>query len=189
MRARYAHARMNPSLRKRLETFLMPLYQDLDGVSRFEEVERVERIARRLHPSGTLSFELLLLFHRLGTWLDRVGNISRVALAVGEVTEADLRQTALSIRRLENPQTAEERAIAAAILIDRDGVRGLAARFALARREGHSVLDVVREALADSWIPDWVPENARGLLAERHETRREFCGAILEEMGAGTGDR
>ena len=48
--------------------------------------------------------------------------------------------------------------VAAAILIDRSGVRGLAQRFASARREGHSVVDVVREALADSWVPEWVPE-------------------------------
>lgn len=173
---------MDQELRKRLETFLMPLYQDLDGVSRFEEVERIARIARQLHPSESLALDLLLLFHRLGKWLDRVGNISRVVLAVGGVSESDLRRTAISIKHLETPESVEERAVAAAILIDCDGVRGLAARFATARREGHSVLEVVREALASSWIPDWLPVEARDWLAERHEMRKKFCRAILDEM-------
>ncbi|MBK5259755.1 MAG: hypothetical protein JJE51_09185 [Thermoanaerobaculia bacterium] len=173
---------MDQELRKRLETFLMPLYQDLDGISRFDDVERIARIARQLHPPESLALDLLLLFHRLGNWLDRVGNISRVVLAVGGVSESDLRRTAMSIKHLEAPGTGEERAVAAAILIDREGVRGLAARFATARREGHSVLDVVREAVASSWVPDWVPSEGREWLERRHESRRAFCSVILDEL-------
>ena len=32
-----------------LEEFLRPFYQDLDGASRFDEVERISKIARRLY--------------------------------------------------------------------------------------------------------------------------------------------
>ena len=176
-------AAVDAELRARLESFLRPLYQDLDGVSRVEEMERIGTIARRIHPTGDRDFELLLLFHGLGKWLDKVGNLTRTALAVGDLDESELRRTAVSIRRLAAPETGSERAVAAAVLIDESGVRGLAQRFASARREGHSVVDVVREALADSGIPDWIPAAARPMLEARLDARIAFCRAILDEMG------
>ena len=177
---------MDAALRRRLDAFLLPLYQDLDGVSRLEEAERVARIARSLYTPASeadaRAFELLLRFHILGTWLEKVGNLSRTMLAVGGLDESELRRTAASIRRLDAPVTDAERAVAAAVLIDQGGVRGLAERFARARREGSSIMDVVREAAAQSWIPEWVPEGARGMLAARHDARREMCRRILEEL-------
>lgn len=172
---------MEAAVRSALESFLKPLYQDVDGVSRFEEVHRIAAIARRIHPAGDDAFDLLLLFHGLGKWLDKVGNASRVRLSVG-IDEGAIRRTAASIRRLDSPETADERAVAAAVLIDTAGVRGLANRFAAARREGHSALDVVREAVADAWIPDWFPAVARPWLEQRFEARREFCRQFLDEL-------
>src|SRR5262249_22071457 len=165
----------------RIESFLRPLYQDLDGVSRFDDVERVARIARRLYTGDDRAFELLLLFHGLGRWLDKIGNLSRTSLAIG-LTEEELRQTSASIQRLEAPQTDAERAVAAAILIDNAGMRGLAERLSRARREGLSVSDVVRRALADVDTPEWLSPAASQLLVERRDRRREFCRAILEEF-------
>jgi hypothetical protein len=178
---------MNPELRNRLQTFLMPLYQDVDGISRLEEVERIARIARTLYqpPSEdeARALELLLLFQRLGNWLDRVGNVSRTVLAIGSgLTEAELRRTAMSIRRLDVPESTIERAVAAAVVIDRAGLRGLAQRFASSRREGQTILDVIREALAETWIPDWVPESGRAWLERRHEAKRQYCARILDEL-------
>src|SRR5438445_124850 len=69
-----------------LETFLLPLYQDLDGVSRAEEVERIGQIARALAPPSR-DLELLIHFHLLGRWLEKVGNLSRTILAVRDVSE------------------------------------------------------------------------------------------------------
>jgi hypothetical protein len=165
-----------------LEEFLKPLYQEVDGVSRFDEIERIARMARMIHGDTSRDLELLVLFHGLGGWLDKVGNLSRTILAVPGLDEGEMRRAAASIRRLDAPESAVERAVAAAILIDRSGVRGLAQRFAAARREGHTVIDVVREALAESWIPEWLPEKARPLLEARFEARRAFCRAILEEF-------
>ena len=168
----------------RLETFVKPLYQDLDGTSRFDEVERVRRIARRIYsrPDDRM-FELLLLLHGLGKWLDKMGNISRTVLAVPGLSEADLRTVAASVQRLQqNPDSEAERTVAAAVLIDRAGVRGLATRLAAARRDGQTLLDVVREALADSIYPEWLPENARPMLEERFEARRRVCQALLDEL-------
>lgn len=176
-------AAVDDELRGRLESFLRPLYQDLDGVSRFEEIERIARIARRIHAKSDREFELLLLFHGLGKWLDKVGNLTRTLLSVGGgLEDLELRRTAASIRRLTHPESDAERAVAAALLIDQSGLRGLAQRFASARREGHSVIDVVREALGDSWVPEWLPENARPMLEERLDARIKFCRAILEEL-------
>src|SRR2546423_15682796 len=81
--------------------YLRPLYQDLDGVSRTKDVERIARIARRLYSAADdRDFELLLAFHRLGHWLEKVGNLTRTALATG-IAEAELHRVAASIRRLD----------------------------------------------------------------------------------------
>jgi hypothetical protein len=172
---------IDPALRSRLESFLRPLYQDLDGVSRFEEIERVASIARPLYPEDDRAFELLLLFHGLGRWLEKVGNLSRAVLTTG-LSESELRATASSIRRLDEPSTDAERAVAAALLIDSAGVRGMAERLARSRREGSSVLDVVRNAVADVMEPAWLPPSAIPLLRSRRESRREMCRRILEEL-------
>ncbi|HEX6160795.1 MAG TPA: hypothetical protein VF111_11555 [Thermoanaerobaculia bacterium] len=173
-------------LHQRLEAFLRPLYQDVVGASRFGEVERVATIARRLYTPATdaegRAFELLLLFHRLGKWLDKVGNLTRTKLAVGSLSEAELHQVAASIRRLDEPVSAAERAVAAAMLIDDSGVRGLTDRFTRARREGSSLMDVVRNAVADVSVPEWMPEQGERWLHARREARREVCKRLLEEL-------
>ncbi|HEV7920255.1 MAG TPA: hypothetical protein VGR02_05635 [Thermoanaerobaculia bacterium] len=163
---------------ERLDAFLRPLYQDLDGVSRLDEAERVARIARRLAPPSR-ELELLLRFQVLGSWLEKVGNLSRVVLTVPEVSESELRRVAASIRRLDAPATEVERAVAAAVLIDGAGVRGLAERFGRARREGSSPLDVAREE--EPPIPTWMSDDARAMLLERRAKRAAFCQAILDE--------
>lgn len=169
-----------------LESFLKPLYQDLDGLSRWDEVERIAKIARRLYvpPSAdeARAFELLLLFHRLGKWLDKVGNLSRVTLTVPGTTEAELRHTARSIQRLDEPVTGAERAVAAAVLIDGAGIRGLTEHFARARREGSSMMDILRNVLSDVAVPEWLPPQAEEWLHRRREARREVCRKLLEEL-------
>ncbi|MBV9474781.1 MAG: hypothetical protein JO315_01825 [Acidobacteria bacterium] len=177
---------MDRQLRARIEAFVRPLYQDLDGVSRFDDVERIAAIARRLYvprdPADIREFELLLLFHRLGKWLDRVGNLSRTLLVIRDLSEEELRRTAASARRLEEPVTHAERAVAAAELIDNAGVRGLTERFAHARREGSSMMDVLRAAMSDVAVPDWLPPHAEEWLHARREARREVCKKLLEEL-------
>ena len=178
---------MDRDLRLRLETFLRPFYQDLDGASRFDDVERIARIAHKLHipdEGEARAFELLLLFHRLGPWLEKVGNLSRTLLGVPGLTETELRQTAAAIRRLDAPVTPAERAVAAAVLIDGAGVRGLTELFGRARREGNSLMDVLRAALSDVAVPEWLPPKAEEWLHERREARREVCRKLLEELSA-----
>ena len=150
-----------------------------------DEVERIAGIARRLHtppPEEARAFELLLLFHRLGRWLEKVGNLSRTVLAVEGLTEAELRRTAASIARLGAPVTEAERAVAAAVLIDEAGVRGLTEHFTRARREGMSLMDVLRAALSDAAVPEWLPAQAEEWLHQRREARRLTCRRLLEEL-------
>jgi hypothetical protein len=176
---------IDAALRARLIAFLQPLYQDLDGVSRFEEIERVASIARRLYSPAELearAFELLLLFHGLGKWFEKLGNRSRAMLVTG-LSDDELRALAGSIRRLDEPASDAERALASAIVIDSAGVRGLASRLSRARREGSSIMDVVRDALADVIVPEWMPAQGRTWLAARYEARREVCARILREVG------
>ena len=170
-----------------LTEFLRPLYQDLDGASRMDEVERIAGIARRLYTPTPASddaraFELLLMFHRLGKWLDKVGNISRTVLGVQGLSEGELRRTAASIARLQAPVSDAERAVAAAVMIDEAGVRGLTEHFTRARREGMSLMDVLRNALSDVSVPDWLSEQAEEWLHQRREARRTVCRRLLEEL-------
>ncbi|MEA2464992.1 MAG: hypothetical protein QOJ98_2739 [Acidobacteriota bacterium] len=176
---------MNRDLKQRLETFLRPYYQDLDGASRFDDVERIAKIAQRLYSPAAddeRAFELLLLFHRLGPWLEKVGHLSRTLLGVSGLTDTELRQTAASIRRLDAPVTDAERAVAGAVLIDSAGVRGLTELFGRARREGNSLMDVLRASLSDVDVPEWLPDGAEEWLHARRETRREVCRKLLEEL-------
>jgi len=178
-------AAMNRDTRERLVTFLKPFYQDLDGATRLDEVERIAAIAHRLYspPAGEeRDFELLLLFHRLTHWLEKVGNLSRTLLTVSDLTEQELRRTAASIRRLDAPVTGPERATAAAMMIDSAGVRGLMELVGRARREGNSLMDVLRATLADVSAPEWLPEKAEPWLHARREARREVCRRLLEEL-------
>ena len=163
-----------------LLNFLRPLYQDLDGVSHFDEVERIGAIARALCDSDDPTFHQLILFHKLGRWLDKVGNLSRAALATG-ISEAELRKTVASIARLEAPQTEAERAVAAAIVIDASGPRGLAERFARARREGKSVVDIAKAAMQESDVSDWMSAEARAMVEERRRKRNEVCEAVIAD--------
>jgi len=164
-----------------IAAYLRPLYQDLDGVSRMDEVERIARIARKLYDADEdRDFELLLAFHRLGNWLDKVGNLTRTALATG-IPEAELHRVAASIRRLADPQTDAERAVAAATIIDAAGVRGLAERLTRARREGLTIDDVARSAMQEAAVPEWFGAEARVMLMERVEARRAVCEAIMSE--------
>lgn len=163
-----------------IAAFLRPLYQDLDGVSRMDEVERIARIARRLYDEDDADFELLLAFHRLGNWLDKVGNLTRTALVTG-IDEAALHRTADAIRHLDAPRSDAECAVAAAVIIDAAGVRGLAERLTRARREGLTVEDVARAGLREVEVPEWFSAKARILLLERAELRRDVCRRILGE--------
>jgi hypothetical protein len=44
------------------------------------------------------------------------------------------------------------------------------------------VQDVVRNALAESIVPAWMPAIARDWLSKRYEARREVCQRILAEI-------
>ena len=66
--------------------------------------------------------------------------------------------------------------------VDPAAVRGLIEQFTRARREGNSPMDVLRAALSDVLVPDWLPRAAVELLHERRERRRELCRAYLDEV-------
>ena len=162
---------------KSLESFLKPLYQDLDGVSRFDDVERIGAIARRLTtPSREL--ELLILFHALPGWLDKLGNRSRTVLTC-DVSESELHKTAASLKRLDHPVTDAERALASAIAIDNAGIYGLARELSRARREGRTIEEVAREVVT---APEWMSDEAREMFEERAAKRREMCRELLREV-------
>jgi hypothetical protein len=170
---------LDAAIREKFLTVLRPIYQDLDGISREGDIERVSRIARALTQS-TRELDLLLLLYPTAKWLDKAGNLSRVSLASG-ISEEELRALRASIRRLDLPHSDEERALASALLIDRSGVRGLAEMFSRARREGRSVAEIAREVLEENTIPEWMSDEAAARLEERLKARGKFCEALLRE--------
>jgi hypothetical protein len=177
---------MDAGLLQRLQQLVTPLYQDLDGASRLDQVNRVSGIARRMYQPPDQptrqQFELLLLFQGLGSWLERVGSLSRVMLAAGpSLAEQDLRQVARSLQRLGSPSTDAERALAAARLIDQAGLRGLAERIASARREGVTV-EQIAENPSSLQRPEWLDPAAREWIERRAAKRRQFCQSLLAEM-------
>jgi hypothetical protein len=173
-------------LTSRLESFLAPFYQDLDGSSRADEVRRIASIVRQIQePESEVArreLDLLLAFHLLGPWLEKLGNLSRVRLALPDLGEHELRRTAQSIRRLDHPQSEAERAVAAARLIDATGVRGLAERIGRARREGATLTDVVTAGETSTEIPPWFPETAIPMLHAREANRVAFCRTLRDEL-------
>ena len=178
---------IDSAFRERLVSFVRPLYQDLDGGTRFEDVERIARIARLLYRPETeqdeYALEILLLLAGLEKWLEKIGNQSRCLLVVGPpLTHSDLRRAIQSIHRLEQPASAAERAVAAARLIDDCGVRGLAQRISRARREGFSISESVMESAARTAPPSWlVDPKAIRLLEQREGRRIEFANQLREE--------
>lgn len=175
---------MDPALRGRLEALVRPLYQDLDGISRFDDVARLETLARALHEgSAGVELELLALFHRLGGWLARPGNVANVAQATGGLLpQSTLEATASSLQRLRDPETEDERAIASAIEIEEAGIRGTLRKLLQARREGRSHFDTAREiAVADEKVPSWMSAQAGAMLRQRTEKGKKLCRDLLEE--------
>lgn len=179
---------MDPALRQRVESFIQPLSQDLDGISRVGDILRLEEIARRLYRPESAEdehhFTLLVLFSRLEKWLGRMGSISRAALAIGTgVSESDLRRVHESLGHLERPRTPAERAVASAQLIDAAGIGGLATRLAAARREGLTAREVAEEELGSPVpLPDWLDVSARDWIEGRDRARREVCHRLMDEL-------
>ncbi len=125
----------------------------------------------------------MILFHGLDRWLTKVGSISRASLIIGEgVGEGDLRQVSESLRRLDAPVTGAERALAAAILIDEAGVRGLAVRFSHARREGASLDEIAREEMDGPSRPLWLDARSLRWLGHRDAARKQVCAMVLAEV-------
>lgn len=178
---------MDPALRERLELFVKPLYQDLDGVSRFDDVSRIGRLARAqykpVEDEERLHFELLILFHRLGGWLARLGNASRVVFASGGMlSEPAVRRLQRSLERLDAPESGMERAVAAAIAVDSAGVRGAVLRLAQSRREGQTQLEEARQIASEAHEPPlWMDSRAAEWFARRAGAARRVAEAIVAE--------
>jgi hypothetical protein len=177
---------VQPPERARLESFVKPLYQDLDGLSRYGDMERVAAIARRLYspadPEDIRQFEWMILLHGLTSWLGRVGNLSRMALATG-IAETELRGAAAALQGLATPADPAVVAIASALRIDEAGLRGLTASIAAARREGRSILDLAREERQNASLPpEWMPDSARAWFGARAVRRRRYCEELLREI-------
>ncbi|MFN2441441.1 MAG: hypothetical protein ABR517_02035 [Thermoanaerobaculia bacterium] len=174
-------------MKEHLVSLVEPLYDNPEAGTGFDEVERIEVLARRLYePSAEESqlFELLILFHRLGRWMAHPGNAAIIGRASGGLlAETMVEQLAKSLNRLEAPETNLERVVASAVAIEAAGVRGFFNRAANARRSGRTVEGVaVSEIESPGATPAWMSPEAATMLTARRGRARAAASALLEEL-------
>ena len=132
---------LDAARRAQIETYVRPLYVELDGVDSFHRVDRRRRLARGLVVDDTIDepyLELLLLFHGTvkslgstepgGRWWLFLRNLG--------VEEALLRRVAAGLGRWrETPSGPEEEALHDAELLESVGVAACARRLWTAGRK------------------------------------------------------
>ena len=154
--------------------------------SRASKMSRACRCDRAavVHAIDRCRFTRLRVAARLprpGRWLEKVGNLSRAVLTTGLSESSCVRRRPRSAGS-RDPSTNAERAVAAALLIDRAGVRGFAERLSRSRREGNSV----QEWSATRWRRRSCrigcrPPRGSGWRSDM-KARREVCRGILAEL-------
>jgi hypothetical protein len=178
---------MNPALKEHLVSLVEPLYDNPEAGTAFDEVERIEVLARRLRepaPEESELFELMVLFHRLGRWVAHPGNSEIIGRASGGLlTEGMIDRLAESLRRLDRPETDLEKLVASAVAIEAAGVRGFLNRAANAYRSGRTVEEVAIEEVGSlGEAPGWMSQDAATMLAARKTRARAAAQALLEEL-------
>lgn len=178
---------MNPVLKEHLVSLIGPLYDNPEAGTAFDEVERIEILARRLRepaPEESQLFELMVLFHRLGRWIAHPGNSEMIGRASGGLLTASMiDQLTESVRRLEAPETDLEKLVASAIAIEAAGIRGFLNRAANAYRNDRTVEEVaIEEIESPGAIPGWMSPDAATMLSARRARARAAARALLEEL-------
>lgn len=178
---------MNPALKEHLVSLVGPLYDNPEAGTAFDEVERIEILARRLReptPEESQLFELMVLFHRLGRWIAHSGNSEMIVRASGGLlTAAMIHQLTGSLRRLDAPETDLEKLVASAVAIEAAGVRGFLNRAANAYRSGRTVEEVAIEEIENlGETPGWMSQDAATMLSARRARARAAARALLEEL-------
>ncbi len=129
------------SLRRQIESWVRPLYIELDGVDAFDTVERRGGVVRDLLESSEVDneyLELLLLFHGTVKSLGSTDPRSRWWLFLRGLGLADERILRLSqglSRWRESPQGPEEEALHDAELLEEVGIVATAQRIWRAGRK------------------------------------------------------
>lgn len=127
--------------REQIETWVRPLYVDLDGVDAFDAVGRRRALARRLLGQTAVDeeyLELLLLFHDTVKPLGSTAPGSRWWLFLRNlgIEETVLRRLAKGLEAWrESPRRPEEEALHDAELLERVGIAACARRLWLAGRK------------------------------------------------------
>jgi hypothetical protein len=178
---------MDPALKEHLVRLVGPLYDNPEAGTAFDEVERIEILARRLRepsPEESQLFELMVLFHRLGRWVSHPGNSEIIARTSGGLlAAATIDRLIESLRRLDAPETALERLVASAVAIEAAGVRGFMNRAANAYRSGRTAEEVAIEEIdSPSETPEWMSQDAAIMLSARRARARAAARALLEEL-------
>jgi hypothetical protein len=178
---------MNPALKEHLVSLVGPLYDNPEAGTAFDEVERIEILARRLReptPEESQLFELMVLFHRLGRWIAHPGNSEMIGrVSGGLLTGAMIDQLTESLRRLDAPETDMEKLVASAVAIEAAGVRGFLNRAANAYRTGRTVEEVaIEEIESPGEAPRWMSQDAATMLSARRARARAAARALLEEL-------
>lgn len=128
-------------VRRRIETFVRPLYAGLDGVQTFDRVARLEGWLSELGAEALEErewLELLTLFHGVADRLGRGGAGSRLELFLRSlgVDGSWVRELPAALERIESrPQDEAEELLHDALLLEASGVLAAARRLMLAGKK------------------------------------------------------
>lgn len=177
---------LDGSRRERIETYVRPLYVELDGLDTFSSVDRRRQLSRRLLGEAAIDeeyLELLLLFHGTAKSLGSTGPGGRWWLYLRSLGVADamLQRVSHGLGRWrESPRGLEEEALHDAELLESVGVVASARRLWWAGRKRVDFFRVLSTLDAGP-----VPERFRTLEGKRRAAQgRDAAKAWLESLRA-----
>ncbi len=176
--------RLEAEIRDRVEEFVRPLYTGLDGVQTFDRVGRIEGRLRELaggQPVNEQLLELLVLFQGVIERLGSLGRQSRFGLFLRGLSLPEELSEAVrtGLRRFSDlPETAEERLLHDACLLEKTGLRAAVARLLTAGRRRWTV-ERALEALDPGPAEDRFHTPAGAAMAARHRRKVEVW---IEEL-------
>lgn len=181
---------MNEAERRRIEDYVKPLAVGLDGVTNYGDVARAVSAAEAI--ASGLSTDrldrdlvfLLAVFSGQEKWVSRMGHRSRSEIFL-ESQGVPRRLVAALFRglaRLEkDPQSAEERVVHDAVLLDSMGAYGVARALADAYRERLDIGEMAA-AIEEAAAVPLLTEPGRVLAEPRRRAMLDFAARLRQEL-------
>ncbi|MCZ6726110.1 MAG: hypothetical protein O7A98_02000 [Acidobacteria bacterium] len=184
---------LSAAQRARVEEYVRPLYTELDGVETFGRVGEIEQLLIELaegvdHEPDLL--ELLTLFHGV---VGRLGSLARGSrwhlfmrsLGIAAERIARLRRGLEGFVR--RPQTAEDRLLHDAVLLERSGVGAVISRLLAAGRKRLALDRALTQLDAGPEPERFHTRRGQEIAAQRHEVTMRWIAELRSLIAAENG--